>query len=397
MAPQKAARAEAEVNRFRELLEAAPDAIIEVDGEGRIALVNGVTEKMFAYRREELLGEPIEVLVPEDFRAIHEHHRTGYGSCPFTRPMGCGVVLHGQRKDGSQFPVEISLSPVKSSRGLRVTAILRDITERQRAADHLREVQREHIRELELRNQKIERADRLKSEFLASVSHELRTPLHTIIGFSELLAEESAGTLNEKQKRFIDHVRKDSLYLLALINDLLDLSKIEEGHLELQPEPFHIAAVLEDALSSIRLHSTAKSIAIETNIAVSTPLNADRRRFKQVLHNLLGNAVKFTPQGGRIGVEARLHHGFVEISVSDTGVGIPKEEQHAIFNKFHQAGATTKGVREGTGLGLTIARRLVEAQGGTIWVESELGRGSRFTFTIPAEQTYRQGLTVENA
>jgi PAS domain S-box-containing protein len=376
--------------RFRELLEAAPDAIIEVDRDGRIMLLNVVTEKLFGYTREELLERPLEVLIPEELRRTHVGHRAAYWSHPGTRPMGSGLKLHGQRKDGSRFPVEISLSPVKSEDGFRVTAIIRDISEREQVEERLRTIQETYTRqlaetnrELELRNLEIERANRLKSEFLASMSHELRTPLHTVIGFSELLGEEIEGPLNEKQKRFIGHIHKDSLHLLELINDILDLSKIEAGHLDLRREPFDVPSAIEEVISSVRAQGSAKSLQLTTSVSVPAALDADRVRFKQVLYNLLSNAVKFTPQGGRIAVNARVIDGSLEVAVTDTGIGIAREEHASVFNKFHQVGATTKGVREGTGLGLAITKHLVEQHGGQIRLESEPGQGSCFTFTVP--------------
>jgi PAS domain S-box-containing protein len=372
--------------RFRELLEAAPDAIIEVDREGRILLLNPVTEKLFGYNREELLGQPVEILVPDALSGHHPQHRARYWDHPVTRPMGSGLALHGRRKDGSSLPVEISLSPVKSEDGFRVTAIIRDISERRQAEEQFREMQQAYTRELESRNREVERANQLKSEFLASMSHELRTPLHTIIGFSELLAEGLEGALNEKQHRFIGHIHKDSLHLLALINDILDLSKIESGRLELRRETFDIAGALEEALSSLRPQSIAESIGIESSLSIPVPIFADRLRVKQIFFNLLSNALKFTPAGGRVRVEGALRDSFVEISVSDTGIGIPKEQHEAVFDKFYQTGATTKGVREGTGLGLAITKALVEEHGGRIWLESEPGKGSRFTFTLALEQ-----------
>ncbi len=188
--------------RLRDLLDAAPDAIIEVDQGGRILLLNRMTEKLFCYQRNELLGQPVELLIPEDLRPLHVHNRNTYHGRPLTRPMGGDLALQGRRKDGSCFPVEISLSPVKLGDGAGVTAIIRDIGARKRSEDQLRAVQEKYTSQLQLRNQEMEQADRLKSEFLSSVSHELRTPLHTIIGFSELLAEELRGPLNEDQKRF---------------------------------------------------------------------------------------------------------------------------------------------------------------------------------------------------
>jgi PAS domain S-box-containing protein len=399
IAQEQQARSDAQAERrFRELLEAAPDAIIEVNRDGCIVLLNRVTESLFGYAREELLGKPVEFLIPEELRTTHVHNRADYWNRPQTRPMGSGLALLGQRKDGSRFPVEISLSPVKSEEGFRVTAIIRDTSERKQAEDRLRAIQDKYThelaasnRELEARNREIERANRLKSEFLASMSHELRTPLHTVIGFSELLAEELEGPLNEKQKRFVNHIHKDSLHLLELINDVLDLSKIEAGRLELHPEVFELAAALDEVLGSIRPQGAAKNLEITAAIAEPVALHADRVRVKQILYNLLSNAVKFTPEGGHIRVDAGLCGGFIEISVIDDGVGIPVEEHQSVFDKFHQVGATTKGVREGTGLGLAITKRLVEQHGGNIFLESQPGKGSRFTFTVPVEAARTQG------
>jgi PAS domain S-box-containing protein len=377
------ARSEVQVERrFRELLEAAPDAIIEVDREGRIMLLNLVTEKQFGYTREELLGQNVDILVPDSLRGFHGTHRSRYFDHPSTRPMGSGLKLQGRRKDGTTFPVEISLSPVKSEEGLRVTAIIRDITDRTQTEARISEMQEIYTRELESRNQEVEHANQLKSEFLASMSHELRTPLHTIIGFAELLSEQLEGPLNEKQHRFINHIRTDSQHLLELINDILDISKIESGRLELRRESFDLTRAIEEILSSIRPQGATKSIVIETSVNVPGAVYADRLRVKQILFNLLSNAVKFTPAGGRISVAAGLRDNILEMSVQDTGFGIPKEQHEAVFDRFYQVGTTTKGVREGTGLGLAITKALVEGHGGRIWVESEPGKGSRFSLTL---------------
>jgi signal transduction histidine kinase len=287
---------------------------------------------------------------------------------------------------------------VKSEEGFRVTAVIRDVTDRRRAEDHLRSMQQQYNRELAERNQElaerneqIERANRLKSEFLASMSHELRTPLHTVIGFSELLEEQTQGPLNEKQKRFVDHIHRDSLHLLELINDILDLSKIESGRLELRPEVFDLAGLLEECLRSLRPQAVTKGLDIGTGAVASLTLEADRLRIKQVLMNLLSNAVKFTPPGGKIRVEARLDGPYAAISVSDSGIGIPAGEHESVFDKFYQVSATTKGVREGTGLGLAITKHLVEEHGGSIRVNSEPGKGSIFTFTIPVRRQEAAG------
>jgi len=383
--------------RFRELLEAAPDAIMQVDAEGRIILLNRVAEDMFGYSRDELLGQPVEALIPHELHARHAEHRAHYRQNPMTRTMGSGLALEAIRKDGSRFPVEISLSPSESVEGFRVTAIIRDTTERRTAEERLHKVQEEYTQrlaetnaELAMTNRELERANRLKSEFLASMSHELRTPLHTIIGFSELLGEKLEGPLNEKQMRFVQHIHKDSLHLLELINDVLDISKIEADRLELRPEAFDFAALVAESVASVRSLAEAKSHILETASDVPTAVEADRLRIKQILVNLLSNAIKFTPEGGRIRLEARVQESFVVVSVCDTGVGIPPEEHESIFEKFHQVGATTKGVREGTGLGLAITKRLVEQHGGGIWVQSEPEQGSTFSFKLPMSSAERK-------
>ena len=372
------------------MLEAAPDAIIEVERDGTIVLLNAAAEKMFGYGREELLGQLIEVLVPESLRHRHHEHRDHYAEHPVTRPMGIGLELFAQRKDGSQFPVEISLSPIRSAQGSRVITIVRDITSRKQAEAQINAIHQQFAAELaatnqqlELRNREVERANRLKSEFLASMSHELRTPLHTIIGFADLLAEELKGALNPDQKRFVGHIQQDSRHLLALINDILDLSKIESGRLELHPELFKAADAIEETITGLRSLAENKQILISEALDTNLTITADRLRFKEIFYNLVSNAIKFTPDKGRIAVECRAEPDATYFAVTDTGVGIQLAEQQAIFDKFYQLGSTTRGVREGTGLGLAITKSLVEMHGGRIWVESTPGAGSRFQFLIP--------------
>jgi signal transduction histidine kinase/DNA-binding response OmpR family regulator len=239
-------------------------------------------------------------------------------------------------------------------------------------------------KELELQNREVERATKLKSKFLASMSHELRTPLNAIVGFSDLLAEGVPGELNPKQKRFVNHIKQGSAHLLQLINDILDLSKIEAGQLELHCEYFHVKDALPEVLSTIRPLAMAKNIQVEHMLEIDRPAYADRVRFKQILYNLLSNAVKFTPQDGRISIACAEDEDFVSISVTDTGIGIRAEDQAVVFEEFRQVEGGKDSTQEGTGLGLAITKRLVEQQGGKISLVSELGKGSRFSFTLPA-------------
>ena len=375
-------RAEA---RLRELLEAAPDGILEVDRDGRIVLLNRVTEKLFGYPREELLGMPVEVLLPGSISERHVSHRATYSASPSTRPMGRGHTLAARRRDGSEFPVEVSLSPIRSDDSFSVLAIVRDVTERRDFEERIRKANQE----LEARNREVEKANHLKSEFLASMSHELRTPLHTIIGFTELIQEESQGPLNAQQKRFLGHVHHDSVHLLELINDILDLSKIEANRMELRIESFDAWEVIEESVTGIGPAASAKNIAVEQHIAQPVFIRADRLRFREIMTNLLSNAVKFTPKNGRVWIDPAITgSNMLAISVSDTGIGIAPDDQDVIFDRFRQIGSATSGVREGTGLGLAIVKRLVEMHGGIMTVVSTPGEGSVFTFTMPLDSAY---------
>ena len=230
----------------------------------------------------------------------------------------------------------------------------------------------------------LETTSRHKSEFLANMSHELRTPLNAIIGFSEVLLERMFGELNPKQDEYLQDIMTSGRHLLSLINDILDLSKIEAGRMELELTKFDLPAAMENALTLVRGRAEAHAIALTRDVDRRLgEFVADERKLKQVLVNLLSNAVKFTPEGGRVDVRAAPADGGVEISVSDTGIGIAPEDQEAIFEEFRQAGGDYTRKREGTGLGLSLARKFVELHGGRLWVKSEMGNGSTFTFTLP--------------
>jgi signal transduction histidine kinase len=271
-----------------------------------------------------------------------------------------------------------------------VIASVRDITERKQVEDHIRSLRELYTAELtlkneqlEARNREVEQENKLKNEFLASMSHELRTPLHTIIGFSELLGEQPEGDLNEKQKRFVGHILQDARHLLELINEILDISKIESGRLELKREPFDFGLCINEVLVGISQQAASKNVKLVNKADFRQALYADRVRVKEMLYNLLSNAVKFTPVGGRVSVESLVINSYLEVTVCDSGIGVPVEEQAFIFEKFYQARESRKAGGEGTGLGLPITKHLIELHGGSIRIDSLPGQGSRFTLVFP--------------
>jgi PAS domain S-box-containing protein len=352
--------------KFRGLLEAAPDAMVIVGSDGRIALVNSQLEHLFHYPRTELLGQSVDILVPERYRAAHAGHRTGFFGHPRTRAMGAGLQLHGRRRDGTEFPVEISLSPLETEEGLFVSGAIRDASERRRFEKTLQD------------------ASRLKSEFLANMSHELRTPLNGIIGFSELLVDGKAGPLNERQQEFLGDVLSSGRHLLRLINDVLDLSKIEAGKMELLLETFPLAPAIDEVCSIVAGASHGKRIRLRREIAVDlATATLDRQKFMQILFNLLSNAFKFTAEDGEVTVRVETAGPALRLQVEDTGIGIRTEDLPRLFVEFQQLESGSGRRHEGTGLGLALTRRLAELHGGSVEVQSSPGKGSVFTVMLP--------------
>jgi PAS domain S-box-containing protein len=351
-------------------------------GTLRFLAVNVAAVRTYGYSNDEFLAMTIkDIRPPEDVPALLENVSAVQDGNEST-----GIWRH-RRKDATVIDVEITSYALNLAGRDAEVVVAVDVTQRKRDEAEKRKFTESLAasnQQLELRNREVERATKLKSKFLASMSHELRTPLNAIIGFSDLLADKAPGPLTDKQGRFVGHVRDGARHLLQLINDILDLSKIEAGQLELRCEDFRVEDALPEVLSTIRPLAMAKNIQLQEKLKTASSVYADRVRFKQILYNLLSNAVKFTPKSGQVEIDCSQNGDLVSISVKDTGIGIRPEDHAAVFEEFRQLEAGADAAHEGTGLGLAITRRLVEQQGGTISLESEVGKGSRFTFTLPA-------------
>lgn len=373
--------------RYLAIVDTAVDAIVVADRFGTIRSFNRAAEDIFGYSAREIIGSNVRTLMPEPDRANHDSYMNAYLTTGERRVIGVGREVEGRARDGTRLALELSIAEWRDIDGQQCfTGIMRDVTHRNQQE---RALQAAIAEALQARSE-AEAANRAKTEFLAVMSHEIRTPLTSISGFVDLLA--SAGRLTGKQRRYVELVRAANSALLTIVNDILDFSKVEAGQLSLETRAFSPTALVHDTVEIIRPIALEKKILLKFNIAPDLPgwLLGDEARLRQVLINLLNNAVKFT-EAGWISVSVRRDDGergrdMVRFTVTDTGIGIPREQQHLLFRQFSQADGSINRRFGGTGLGLAICKRLVELMGGEIEVVSESGKGTSLSFsaTLPA-------------
>lgn len=366
-------------DRFRLVVEAAPNAMVMVDDGGRIILVNSQTERLFGYTREELIGRPIELLVPERFRNQHPEYRAGFARVPQARPMGAGRDLFGLHRDGSEVPIEIGLNPLEVKGKTFVLSSIVDISARKRAEEERsRLLASEHDA-----REAAEAASRAKDEFVAMISHEIRSPLNAVLGWAQMLR---TGKLDKAgRERAIETIERNAKLQVQIIEDLMDISRVITGKLNLSIRPVEPVQIVEAAIDSIRPAAEAKAIHIDVHIdSKNTLFLGDPNRLQQIVWNLLSNAVKFTPRLGRIEIKVERIESYLEICVSDTGAGIEPEFLPYVFDRFSQASTGSERKHGGLGLGLAIVRHLVELHGGSVKADSPgVGHGATFTVSLP--------------
>jgi PAS domain S-box-containing protein len=373
------------------ILESALDSIVTIDHAGRVIDFNPTAEKTFGYARAQVVGrEMCELLIPPSLRERHRRGMAHYLATGEGPVLGKRLEMTGMRADGTEFPVELAITRIQLDGPPMFTAYLRDLTEHKR----LEAIRRRSL-ELEVQYRQLQEANRLKGEFLANMSHELRTPLNAIIGFAELMHDGKVGPVSGQHKEFLGDILSSSRHLLQLINDVLDLAKVEAGKVEFRPEAVDLARVVTEVQDILRPLIAKKRIHVQTEIDPTlTEVVVDSGKLKQILYNYLSNALKFTPEEGRVMI--RVGSEGLEtfrLEVEDTGIGIRPEDQGRLFVEFQQLDASTTKKYPGTGLGLALTKRIVEAQGGQVGVRSMPGQGSTFFAVLPRVARAEKGVS----
>lgn len=357
---------------FHGFLEAAPDAVVIIDGGGMVVQVNSQAVKLFGYRQEELVGRPMEVLMPERFRETHIAKRGAYLAEPRPRSMGLGFALFGLKKDGGEFPIDVSISALPPEHGVLFASAIRDMTEH-----------RQLEAELRARTRELEDADLQKDNFLSAVAHELRNPLSALAYVGQILRSPQVDAA--ARQKASDVIERQTAHMSRLVEDLLDLARVRRGKLALRREPIDLRAVIPAAVEFSRLLIETRKHNLEVASSAEPLLvNGDPTRLAQVLSNLLTNAAKYTPKGGHIRLMAGRENRSIVVRVRDDGAGISRERLARVFDLFSQFGAGEDDRAGGLGIGLSLVRRLVELHGGTVAAFSDgPGQGSEFVVRLP--------------
>lgn len=356
--------------QFRDLLEAAPDAMVIIDSQGHIALVNAQAVRLFGYRREAMIGRPVEMLIPERLRQAHADHRDHYFGGPKVREMGAGLELSGRRKDGSEFPIEISLSPLDTDDGLFATAAVRDITARKQDERKLKE----YAQTLKASNVQLE-------QFASVASHDLQAPLRNIVGFNQLLQRRLAKSCEADDQELFDMIDQCARRMQSLIDGLLELSRVNSTPLKRKAVP--VATLVDQA--RLQLQSTLEEAGAEVQCQSTAQVDGDEALLTQLLQNLIANGIKFQPEGATpqvvIDTEPAGAARMV-VRVRDNGIGIEPSQLDTVFKMFRRLHSTEE--YPGTGIGLAICQKIVELHDGRIWAESAPGQGTTFFIDLPA-------------
>ncbi|MBF0288845.1 MAG: PAS domain S-box protein [SAR324 cluster bacterium] len=364
--------------KFRGILRSVPDAMVIIDETGKINLANNQAEQLFGYTRDELIGKPIEVLLPSHFRDSHVQHRKYYYKKPTVRPMGKQQDLYAQDKNGRRFAVEVSLGPIYTEEEIYVVSTVRDITARREVEQALQEAK-----------EVSESANLAKTQFLTNMSHEIRTPLNAIVGFSQILLNRGTHLmLPDDFEEFLYNIKLSGQNLSELINNILDLAKIEAGKMEVSEETLDLPLLIQGIYHINKAAALRKGLKLSYDFDPQLPvlIDSDRTKLNQILMNLTSNAIKFTPPHKKVEINAYRQDHQLLLEVRDYGIGIPEDRHETIFDAFEQLDASATRHHGGTGLGLAITKKMVELLGGNISLKSQIARGSSFHVRIPLKE-----------